>query len=81
VKKNPLRDIEERVGVTAAILHQQLLVLRVLREPVGQHRAGRASPDDDIIEVHLLHLRVRLFLWSGRNGLTGIRGIPSVGAQ
>ena len=48
----PLRDVEHRVLVTAAVLQQQHLVLRVLRQPVGQHTAGRSGTHDDVVEIH-----------------------------
>jgi hypothetical protein len=48
----PLRDIQQGVRITAAVLQQEYLVARVLGEPAGQHAAGGSGADDDVVEVH-----------------------------
>ena len=43
------RDVKPDPVVLAAGFEQQHAVLRVGREPVGQHAAGRARADDDVV--------------------------------
>ena len=43
------RDVDPRVGVVLARLDQQYTMLRIFRQPVGQHAARGAAADDDIV--------------------------------
>ena len=42
--------MKQRIAVRSARLHQQHLVARILREPVGQHAAGGPRSENDVIE-------------------------------
>ena len=46
------RDVDERVPVAPAGFDQQDLRVSVLGQPVGQHAAGRAGADDNVIRLH-----------------------------
>ena len=43
------RNVDERIAVRPAGLQQQHARARVLAQPVGQHAAGRAGADDDVV--------------------------------
>ena len=48
------RDVDQRVPVAPARLDQQDFGAGILGQPVGQHAAGRARADDDVIRLHVL---------------------------
>src|SRR5207245_6282530 len=50
--EEPGRDVDQRVPVAPTRLDQQYLRTD-LSQPVGQHAAGRARPDDDVIRLHI----------------------------
>ena len=47
--------VDEQVVVEATGLEQQHTQLRVFREAVGQHAAGRPRADDDVVVLHAGH--------------------------
>jgi hypothetical protein len=46
--------VNERMPVRAACFEQQNTVSGVFSQPVGEHTAGRAGPDDDVVKFHTL---------------------------
>ena len=45
----PDRNVDQRIEVAAAGFEQQHAGVRVFRQPVGQHAAGGAAADDDVV--------------------------------
>ena len=45
----PDRDVDQRIEVAAAGFEQQHARVRVLRQAVGEHAAGGAAADDDVV--------------------------------
>ncbi len=43
------RDVDERIEVAPARFDQQHARRAILAQPIGQHAAGRAAPDDDVV--------------------------------
>ena len=54
-EEESLGDVDHRTPVAAAVLQQQDLILGILRQPVGQHRAPRSGADDDVVVDHFVH--------------------------
>jgi hypothetical protein len=49
------RDMDERMEVAPAGFDQQHARVAVLAQAIGQHAAGRAAADDDVV-VSCLHV-------------------------
>ena len=53
--EEPGRNVDQRVPVAPACLDQQDFGDGVVGQPVGQHAAGRAGADNDVICLHASH--------------------------